>query len=100
MRRSDEKLADALLAAGLVSMSRSARGSYYNDFFSLHPTPALQLMRDLDTALGAARDENQKLVIQTIIDRHKNGEFDASPEESEEWARSPGGKKALKKVRK
>jgi hypothetical protein len=98
MRASDEKLAETLLSAGLLHMSRSARAGYYNDFFSLHPTPALKLTSDLDAALGKATDQQQKLAIARIIDRHKNGEFDATPEEAAEWDRSPEGRKAAFKL--
>jgi len=96
MHASSIKLAETLRAAGLLNMARSADGDHYNDYFSLLDAPALQLMRDLGTALGASTDPEQKLAIQRIIDRHKNGEFDATENEAKEWSRTPEGKRALK----
>ena len=95
MRASDEKLAASLLDAGLITMSKVAERGYYNDFFSPLAAPSLQLMRDLDVVLGMVPSYEQKAKIQRIIERHKDGEFDATKEEAEEWAASAEGRETL-----
>jgi hypothetical protein len=83
-----EKLARAIEAAAeahpdkpqMRMMAGRARNGYYDDFKSLLATPCIQLVRDLD-ALGCAE----------LSARAKNGEFDATKEESDAWAASPAG---------
>lgn len=69
-----------LLDSPIHQMIARAEAGYYHDYKSPHPTPSLVLMSDLK-AIGA--DE--------LIARHINGEFDATREESDEWAASPDG---------
>lgn len=80
-------LADALMKAGLASMSFQARAGYYHDYLSPLATPDLQLLADLRAA-GTPE-------AKALIARHMNGEFDASMEESDEWAASSDGQAAF-----
>jgi hypothetical protein len=82
-------LAQELRAAGLDAMADKAAAGYYHDFLSPLAFPETQLDRDLFDA-GPAGKELRK--------RHHNGEFDASIEESEEWANSHDGREALGKL--
>lgn len=72
---SKEKLAQALTEAGATAeMIELARTGYYSDYESPLPTPCIQLVVDL-TAAG----------LMELRERAKNGEFDATKEESDEW---------------
>ena len=79
-------LAGELRKAGLLAMSIKAAQGYYHDFLSPLPMPCQQLAADLKAAGTPA--------ALALLDRHLNGEFDASKEESDEWARSPDGQAA------
>lgn len=81
-----ERLANALKEkkdSRLSDMIAKARAGYYDDFKSELATPCLQLVADLK-ALG----------LDDLADRAKNGEFDATLEESERWFNSPEGVEA------
>lgn len=82
-----DKLATALNQIGLTEMAEKAANGYYHDFLSPLSTPELQLVYDLKEA---GTDEAMAL-RQRVID----GDFDASKEESDEWAASPEGQAAF-----
>lgn len=79
-------LAAELEKAELHEMAAKARTGYYHDFLSPLATPCVQLADDL-AAVGTPE-------ALTLRARHMNGEFDASLEESDEWAASPEGQAA------
>lgn len=81
-------LAQELEKCGLTEMAAKARTGYYHDYLSPLDMPETQLLLDL-------RDHNHGPAVEEMIQRHLNGEFDASFEESEEWANSPEGKAAM-----
>lgn len=80
-------LADELEKANLPEMAAKARTGWYHDFLSPLDTPCLQLSEDLRIA-----GTPEALALR---ERHHNGEFDASLEESEEWAKGPDGADAF-----
>lgn len=82
-----DKLAAELEKAGLRDMALKARDGYYHDFLSPLATPCVQLAADL---LQVGTPE-----ALALRDRHLDGEFDATKEESDEWAASPEGKAAF-----
>ena len=83
-------LAAELRKASLGQMAAKAETGYYHDFLSPLATPCLQLAADLaDAGTPAA------LALRA---RHLNGEFDATMEESEEWANGPDGQAAFAKL--
>lgn len=80
-----EKLARALEEAGApAEMIKKAREGYYDDYKSPLAFPETQLYRD-------ARDLGLDSITRGVI----NGDFDSTPEESAEWARSPEGRAAF-----
>lgn len=81
-------LAQELDAAGLHEMARKARTGYYHDFLSTIDFPDMQLDADL---LQVGTD-----AAKALRRRHHNGEFDASIEESEEWAGSADGQETMR----
>ena len=91
-------LAEALRQAGLPDMATKAAEGYYHDFLSPLPLPEKQLMHDLQVAKKLSKDERQIDKIRILLERHLNGAFDASNEESEEWAKSKEGREAFKEL--
>lgn len=94
MTHTKDLLADELMKLGLQDMSLKARGGFYHDFLSPLATPELRLCADLMAAAhtpGANADGILQLRRRVI-----NGDFDASREESDEWAASPEGLEAFR----
>ena len=80
-------LAAELRKAGLLDMATRAAQGYYHDFLSPLATPCMQLAGDLHKIGTPA--------ALALRERHLNGEFDATKEESDEWARGPEGQAAF-----
>ena len=89
-------LADELMKLGLMDMSLKARGGYYHDFLSPLDLPETQLVNDLGDMMRARSDIAPK--IYELRKRVINGDFDASAEESDEWARSEEGQEAFRSL--
>ena len=85
-----DKLAQALAEAGLRDMAAKAREGWYHDFMSPLDLPGIQLDADLQVV---GTPEARALQL-----RHYDGEFDASIEESDEWAASADGQETLRKI--
>lgn len=80
-------LADALIEAGLPALAAQAREGHYHDYLS-----------PLDSPTSALTEELLKAGTQAALGlRHRviNGDFDASLEEANEWARSQDGQAAF-----
>lgn len=82
-----DQLAKALTEAGLDEMAAKAATGYYHDYLSPLDLPELQLDADL-TAAGTP-------AAMAVRERHRDGEFDASMEESDAWAMSEEGQNTL-----
>jgi hypothetical protein len=102
-----DKLAAALREVGLDDMADKAATGYYHDFLSPLDFPELQLEADLraqrDLLAPLTRDEEFRLkrdAIEALRQRHLNGDFDASTEESEEWYAGPEGQDAMSRLAK
>jgi len=98
MTHTKDLLADELLKLGLMDMSLKARGGYYHDFLSPLATPELQLCEDLIQAVVDTPFKADS--IMALRSRVINGDFDASTEESDEWAASPEGQAAFSELTK
>ena len=101
MTHTKDILAGALREAGLNDMANQAATGYYHDFLSPLDLPETQLLTDLTKAARVAKSFNNLDQLQKILalrKRHINGEFDASSEESEAWAKSPEGQAAFKRL--
>lgn len=82
-----DKLAQALREAGLDAMAAKAAEGFYHDFLSPLDMPCLALAQHLaEVGTPAAL---------AVRRRHMNGEFDATKEESDDWAASPEGQAAF-----
>ncbi len=93
------KLARALSEIPAIprEMIQRAVDGHYHDFLSPLDFPEMQLVQDLRTIAGnksLPRSTRQDIgrLVQQVID----GEFDASPEESAEWAASPEGQETFR----
>lgn len=88
-------LAAALREVGLDAMADQAATGYYHDFLSPLDLPEMQLMHDL---AQAARSSANPDAILALRQRAINGDFDASNEESDEWAASEDGQDAFRSL--
>jgi hypothetical protein len=96
------KLARALSAIPGVpeDMVRRAVDGYYHDFLSPLDFPEIQLVSDLKAlATLPATPRDSRPLLQEMAQRVIDGEFDASKEESGEWARSPEGQETFRQLR-
>lgn len=80
-------LAAELIKAELPEMAAKAATGYYHDYLSPLAMPCIQLADDLKKAGTPAA-----LALRA---RHLNGEFDATMEEGDEWARGTEGQDAF-----
>lgn len=87
---SKDFLAQELRAAGLDAMADKAATGWYHDYLSPLDAPAITLADDLAVAGTPAAMALRK--------RHLNGEFDATKEESDDWARSPEGQETFDRL--
>jgi hypothetical protein len=83
-------LAAALREAGLEEMAKKAATGWYHDYLSPLDLPETQLANDLKEAGTPA--------AMALLERHMNGDFDASKAESDEWARSREGQDAFARL--
>ena len=88
-----QKLAEALKSAGLHEMAEKAKSGFYHDFLSPLDFPSLQLDTDLVNAI-----QGGNTAAALIRKRHHGGEWDATMEESEEWAQSEEGQDAMRRL--
>jgi hypothetical protein len=91
-----DMLAAALREVGLDKMADAAATGYYHDFLSPLDLPEMQLVQDL--AVAARNNASRAAAISALRQRVINGEFDASAEESDEWAASADGQDALRRL--
>jgi len=81
-------LADELAKVGLDELAARARTGEFHDYLSPHALPEIELINELNKIGGPATKK--------ILNRLINGEFDASREESDEWAKSPEGQELMR----
>ncbi|WP_439372900.1 hypothetical protein [Bradyrhizobium sp. DASA03120] len=96
-----DKLAAVLREVGLHEMAERAATGYYHDFLSPLALPEMELEKDLRVAVGVAlsfNDQKRAQAIEAVRKRHLNGDFDASPEESDAWADSEEGQDAFRRL--
>lgn len=96
--QTSEMLAIVLESVGLHDMAKLARLDHYHDYLSDDAMCSLTLEADLRAARDAQSDPIMRAMIEAIRQRHLNGDFDASMEESDEWAASPEGQAAFRSL--
>jgi len=95
MTHTKDQLAEALCALGLQEMASKASSGWYHDYISPLPTPTITLVDDL--AVAASKSPNSEQIM-ALRRRVMDGDFDASTEESDEWAKSPEGQDAFSRL--
>ena len=90
-----DMLALALTEAGLYEMAGKAAQGYYHDFLSPLDLPEIQLVNDLGVAATTTHRHSQEAIM-ILRERVMQGQFDASAEESEDWANSEEGQQAFR----
>lgn len=96
MTHTKDLLAEALRELGLQEMADRAATGWYHDFLSPLDAPCMTLVNDL--AVAAGRYPEHKGAIMALRQRVMNGDFDASPAESDDWAKSPEGRETFAKL--
>ena len=89
-------LATALRKVDLDEMANKAAKGYYHDFLSPLDLPEIALVNDLEKAAHQYPDRHN--AIMRLRRRVINGDFDASITESDEWAASPEGQDAFRRL--
>lgn len=99
--RTSKLLAKALLLAEFDELAQRAMADEFHDFLSPHATPTL-ILDDILTniAKDPARTVRDRAAASMIRNQLHAGEYDADETESADWAKSPAGKKALRKLAK
>lgn len=93
--RTSEMLAQVLEGVGLHGMAAKARLDMYHDYLSDDAMCAITLERELREARDSCADPIMARLIEAIRQQHLNGDFDASKEESDDWAKSDEGQAAF-----
>lgn len=93
--KTSENLAQVLHSVGLFDLEKKARADAYHDFLSDVALCSITLERDLRAARDRTSDPALQQRIEAVRQRHLDGEFDASLEESDDWAKSPEGQAAF-----
>lgn len=87
-----DMLAEALRAVGLTEMADKAATGFYHDYLSPLDLPEMQLVNDLGIAATTTHRDNDAAIM-ALRTRVIDGDFDASTEESDEWAASSEGRR-------
>src|SRR4029077_3394780 len=95
MTHSKDILAAELRKAGLEEMAKMAEKGFYHDYLSPFDFPESMLDRDLVAAIRAGNE-----AAKDLRRRHHQGEFDATKEESDDWAASEEGQAAFRSLTK
>lgn len=69
----------------MIAILNRAKQDYYHDFFGGAELPEFELLADLKEAKASEQ------ICQNVI----NGKYDASKEDSDEWAKSAEGREAF-----
>lgn len=96
MIHTKDKLAEELRKAGLCEMAERAAGGYYHDYLSPLDMPEMALVCDLEKAANKSPKPWRYQQIMALRRRAINGDFDASMEESDDWARSAEGQDSFR----
>jgi hypothetical protein len=92
-----DKLAAALREVDLDEMAERAATGYYHDYLSPLDSPEFTLINELSIEATKRHPEERRSILNLrayVI----NGDFDASAEESKEWANSPEGQEAFRSL--
>lgn len=89
MRASDKKLHAALVYIGMADLAKRAADGEWNDYFGLHAMNIHHLVTTLQSRIDDFPSKRDGIL--EIIERAKNGDFDGTKAEADEWAASTEG---------
>ena len=95
------KLAKALSAIPGVPppMVKQAFEGYYHDYLSPLTFPEIQLVSDLrELAKAPATPRDSRPLLRAMAQAVIDGEYDATSEESDEWAKSADGQETFRQL--
>jgi hypothetical protein len=87
LRKQGELTSDPTKAVKYEAFAKRAATGEFDDYADTYDCPITQLYNELSAA-----------GLKKFAARVANGEFDATREESDEWARSPSGQEAAKQL--
>jgi hypothetical protein len=90
---SSQRLTSALFELGLKDLAKRAARDEFNDYFSPHAFPMLNLVSELNQP-GIKHMHG----VKRLIERVKQGEFEATEDEGVAWAESPEGREVFGKL--
>jgi hypothetical protein len=96
--KTSELLAQRLDDAGLEGLAEMARADMFHDFLSPLDLPEMELEAALRAARDSCPDGVRRVKIEDIRLDLIDGRFDASTEESDEWAASAEGQAAFRSL--
>lgn len=96
--KTSENLAQVLHSVGLFDLEKKARADRYHDYLSDDTFCSMTLESDLRAARDRTKDPILKQMIEAIRQRHLDGEFDASKQESDDWAESEDGQDTFRRL--
>jgi hypothetical protein len=97
--KTSQHLADTLRAAGFEALAQRAEKDEFHDFLSEHALPETELDIELVNLMNLLPvDIDRRNRAAEIRRRHHAGEFDASTEESDEWAQSEDGRDTFRQL--
>ena len=95
-----QHLADSLRTAGFHDLAKRAEACEFHDYLSPHALPELMLDKELIKIIEHNKSTKPERQAATDIRaRLHDGEFDASKEESDQWAVSPDGQAAFRMLK-
>jgi hypothetical protein len=96
--KTSQKLAETLRDAGFEALAQRAENDEFHDFLSPHDLPALALDAALVEITRGKYSNVHRTAARNIRQRFHAGEFDASSEESDDWAKSEEGQAAFRRL--
>lgn len=97
--KTSQFLADALRSAGFEDLAKRAEADEFHDFLSSDALCSITLDNELLKIICDQRvPPGQRFAATMLRERHHDGEFDASVEESDEWAESVEGRDAYRRL--
>jgi len=98
MTHTKDMLAEELRRVGLSNMADRAATGYYHDFLSPLDFPEMALLDELRGEIEKCIEPSRQTEMMRLSMRCMTGEFDATAEESEDWAKSPEGQETFGKL--
>lgn len=97
--KTSQYLADTLREAGFEELAKRAETDEFHDYLSPHDFPEFELDNAMVDLLRQAKQAGNRERYEAVVAirlRHHSGDFDASVEESDDWAESDEGQQLFR----